>query len=98
MKPTIYDVAREAGVSIATLTIPDDLSLVGFDNTNLAKSVEPPLTTVSQPIRDMGHQVVDLLIQRIEGVCTMKRRVVLLPELVLRSSTQAFVSKERVWV
>jgi DNA-binding LacI/PurR family transcriptional regulator len=76
--------ARENG-----LILPDDLSVVGFDNTLLATIVDPPLTTVNQPIHEMGRQVVDLLMQKIEGEKNMKQKVVLLPELVIRNSTSS---------
>lgn len=72
------------------LIIPDDLSIVGFDNTILATIVDPPLTTVAQPIHEMGRQVMDLLIQEIENKKQAKRRVVLLPELIVRQSTAPY--------
>jgi len=75
--------AREQG-----LRIPDDLSVVGFDNTILATIIDPPLTTVAQPIRDMGRQVMDLLVQEVRGQKTLKQRIVLLPQLVVRQSTR----------
>jgi LacI family transcriptional regulator len=78
----VMKAARERGIRI-----PDDLSVVGFDNTILAAFVDPPLTSVAQPIQDMGRQVVDCLVQRIEGEHKLKQRVVLLPELVIRKST-----------
>ncbi|WP_027417610.1 LacI family DNA-binding transcriptional regulator [Aneurinibacillus terranovensis] len=79
----VMQAAREYG-----LTFPDDLSIIGFDNTILATSVNPPLTSVAQPIEEMGRQVMDLLVQRIEGATNMKRRVVLLPEMIYRGSTK----------
>ncbi|WP_078412901.1 LacI family DNA-binding transcriptional regulator [Priestia abyssalis] len=69
------------------LTIPNDLSVIGFDNTELSEVVVPPLTTVQQPLRDIGHHVVDLLTQKIEGKSKTTHRVVLLPDLVIRQST-----------
>lgn len=71
------------------LRIPDDLSIVGFDNTLLSRSTDPPLTTVEQPIQDMCSQVVDLLIEEIEGKSKAKQRIVMLPQLVIRKSTGA---------
>ncbi|MEF3304618.1 LacI family DNA-binding transcriptional regulator [Paenibacillus sp. GYB003] len=69
------------------LTIPWDLSIVGFDNTLLAGIVDPPLTTVSQPIAQMGRQVMDLIIQEVRGQKHGKQRIVLTPELIVRQST-----------
>ncbi|WP_369345625.1 LacI family DNA-binding transcriptional regulator [Caldalkalibacillus mannanilyticus] len=74
--------AREKGRSI-----PEELSIVGFDNTLLSRSTDPPLTTVEQPIQDMCTKVVDLLIAEIEGKSKDKQRVVFLPQLIVRKST-----------
>jgi len=75
--------ARERGLSV-----PDDVSVVGFDNTILATIIDPPLTTVAQPIREIGRQVMDLLVREIEERKQVKQRVVLLPELIIRQSTK----------
>jgi LacI family transcriptional regulator len=53
--------ARELG-----LRIPDDLSVVGFDDIDLAAHVDPPLTTVHQPIRQKGADAVRLLLAEVE--------------------------------
>ncbi|HEX7065983.1 MAG TPA: LacI family DNA-binding transcriptional regulator [Bacillales bacterium] len=76
------------------LKIPDDLSVVGFDNTILATTTDPPLTTVAQPIQEMGRKVMDLLIEEIEGKSRTKQRVVLMPELAVRQSTKSPLIKE----
>jgi DNA-binding LacI/PurR family transcriptional regulator len=78
----VMQAARERG-----LTIPKDLSVIGFDNTHLSEIVSPSLTTVQQPLRDIGYHVVDLLTQKIEGNSRAIQRIVLLPELVIRQST-----------
>ena len=75
--------AKEVGLSI-----PGDLSIVGFDNTILATITDPPMTTIAQPIRAMGHQVVDLIIREIQEDQVVKQRVVLLPQLIKRGSAQ----------
>lgn len=76
------------------LRIPDDLSIVGFDNTFLSRSSDPPLTTVQQPIQDLCFQAFDMLVEEIKGESKYKQRVVLLPELVVRRSTSAPPSKK----
>lgn len=86
----VMEAARQRNVKI-----PDDLSVVGFDNTILAAFVEPPLTSVAQPIQEMGRQVVDFLVQRIENDKKMKQRVVLLPELVIRKSSGPAKAKSK---
>lgn len=70
------------------LKVPDDLSVVGFDNTILATITDPPLTTIAQPMSLMGSTIVDLLVQEIKGEATNKQRIILVPELVLRGSTK----------
>lgn len=69
------------------LTIPWDVSVIGYDNTMLASIIDPPLTTVSQPIAQMGRQVMDLVIQEVRGEKQDKQRIVLMPELIVRQST-----------
>ncbi|TVY08470.1 LacI family DNA-binding transcriptional regulator [Paenibacillus cremeus] len=68
------------------LQVPKELSVIGFDNTVLATIVDPPLTTIAQPIQDIGRQVVDLLVEEIKGEKALKQRVLLMPQLVVRSS------------
>lgn len=68
------------------LNVPEQLSVVGFDNTIIARIVEPPLTTIAQPIQNMGEQVMDLIVSMIEGEKREKFRLTLLPSLVERGS------------
>ncbi|WP_163853654.1 LacI family DNA-binding transcriptional regulator [Paenibacillus elgii] len=77
----VIQAVRERGLSV-----PGDLSVVGFDNTLLATIIDPPLTTVAQPIQEMGQKVVDLIIRIINDKNSTKQRIVMLPELVIRSS------------
>ncbi|MCI3922941.1 LacI family transcriptional regulator [Paenibacillus sp. TRM 82003] len=70
------------------LKVPGDLSIVGFDDTVLATVTDPPLTTVAQPIGQMGKQAINLLIDNLaNGGRSGKQRVVLRPELRVRGST-----------
>lgn len=52
-------------VSDYGLNIPDDISLIGFDNIPISKSVYPALTTIAQPIKEMADLIVELLVKRI---------------------------------
>lgn len=69
------------------LRIPSDISVVGFDDIPIATEVEPPLTTVAQPVRQMGEKAVGLLLDRTEGRRKRAKRVVLAAQLVVREST-----------
>ncbi|WNR43123.1 LacI family DNA-binding transcriptional regulator [Paenibacillus roseipurpureus] len=71
------------------LRVPEDVSVVGFDNTILASVTDPPLTTIAQPIEPMGKKVVDLLLLELKKKSQDKQRVVMRPELIVRQSTGA---------
>jgi DNA-binding LacI/PurR family transcriptional regulator len=71
----------------AGLTIPDDVSLVGYDNNTLAALRHIELTSIDQPGADMGRSAVDRLSERIIGERTTPRHDVVAPSLVVRSTT-----------
>ncbi|MGP4079250.1 LacI family DNA-binding transcriptional regulator [Pseudalkalibacillus sp. R45] len=74
--------AREKG-----LNVPEDLSVVGFDDTILATITVPMLTTVAQPINAMGNKIVDVLIEEIGGKKKVKERNLFTPSLIIRGTT-----------
>ncbi|MCI0156246.1 LacI family transcriptional regulator [Leifsonia shinshuensis] len=71
----------------AGLRVPQDVSVVGYDDSALMGCVEPPLTTVRQPIEPMGRMVMELLTQQIAGETVAPEEFLFEPELVVRSST-----------
>lgn len=73
----------------AGIRIPDDCSIVGFDDTVLASVTDPPLTTIAQPIERMGQTAVQFLLRRIGQPGEPPGRMVLPPVLVVRQSTAA---------
>lgn len=74
------DTLRAAGRKV-----PDDVAVIGFDDTELARSADPPLTTVRQPIELLGTTMANLLVEQIEQDARPSG-VVLQTELVVRSS------------
>ena len=67
--------------------IPEDLSVVGFDDLPMSRWFSPPLTTVRQPLAEMGRIAADMLSAMIDGREPHGRQVELATELVVRSST-----------
>jgi LacI family transcriptional regulator len=80
----VLNAAREAG-----LRVPDDLSVVGFDDVPMAELVHPSLTTVRQPLYEIGRSAADMLIHWVEGLPPEPRRIVLPTQLMIRSSCAA---------
>lgn len=69
--------------------IPDDVAVVGFDDLPTAVQVNPPLTTVRQPIEEKGRRAAQLLIDLIEGNAEGPQQILLPTELVIRESCGA---------
>jgi LacI family transcriptional regulator, repressor for deo operon, udp, cdd, tsx, nupC, and nupG len=80
----VYQTARQLGVRI-----PTDLSVVGFDDIRFARYMDPPLTTVAQPMREIGEGAVRLLMQVLSDATTVPESVTLPHILTIRSSTAA---------
>ncbi len=74
--------ARRAGLSV-----PDDVSVIGYDDSALMNCTDPPLTTLRQPIDAMGRAVVDLLAAQIDKALVPADELLFEPELVVRAST-----------
>ncbi|MGW2741868.1 LacI family DNA-binding transcriptional regulator [Streptomyces sp. NPDC001450] len=66
--------------------VPEDVAVIGFDDFPLAERTEPRLTTVRQPLEDIGRTMVQLLLQEIEESSVAWRHVILRTELVVRES------------
>jgi LacI family repressor for deo operon, udp, cdd, tsx, nupC, and nupG len=69
------------------MRIPDDLSVVGVDDIRYARYTDPPLTTVAQPMRQMGENAVRVLLDILNGGNGATEQVTLPHTLVVRAST-----------
>jgi LacI family transcriptional regulator len=78
-----------AAASRLGLSVPGDLSIVGFHDAPFASYLSPPLTTVRMPLQEMGRQAVDNLLALLGGETVDDVMVGRPPELVVRSSTAA---------
>jgi LacI family transcriptional regulator, repressor for deo operon, udp, cdd, tsx, nupC, and nupG len=74
--------ARRAG-----MLVPDDVSVIGYDDSALMACTDPPLTTVRQPIEAMGRGAVNTLLSLISGTAVSTQELLFEPELVVRGST-----------
>ena len=78
----VVEAARVRG-----LHVPEDLSIVGFDDTEIARLLSPPLTTVRQPLREMGRVALGRALRLAAGEKLDSHHVELATELIVRSST-----------
>jgi LacI family transcriptional regulator len=80
----IYKAAHEKNIKI-----PSDLSVIGFDDIKLASFLTPPLTTVRQPIDLLGKTTAKLMIDCIEKKLKEVKKIIIKPELIIRSSCRS---------
>jgi LacI family transcriptional regulator len=78
----VYEAVRQRG-----LRVPDDMSIVGFDDLPEARWSSPPLTTVRQPLSEMGMLAARTVLRLAQGEQTESLRLELATQLVLRDST-----------
>lgn len=78
-----YQAIRERG-----LRIPEDISVIGFDDLPVARWTNPPLTTIRQPVAEMAAEAMRMLLRHLETGTFGTQRVELATELVLRASTK----------
>jgi LacI family transcriptional regulator len=75
--------ARERG-----LVVGRDIAIAGYDGTDDSEHMEPPLTTLKQPVYDIARRLVKILLARIEGKVLAEPQIILQPELIMRASTR----------
>lgn len=91
----VNDLAAAGAHSVALargLRIPEDLAIVGYNDVPLAGRLDPGLTTLRVPARRFGQLAAEILIAEIVAERSLKRRVILEPELVVRGSTVSAAS------
>ncbi|HEX3920923.1 MAG TPA: LacI family DNA-binding transcriptional regulator [Streptosporangiaceae bacterium] len=71
----------------AGLSVPGDVSIVGYDDSAFMNCTDPPLTTVRQPIDSMGKAAVALLVDQMENAAVYPEELLFEPDLVVRGST-----------
>jgi LacI family transcriptional regulator len=79
----------------ANLRVPEDVSVVGFDDIRAAAYHNPSLTTIRQPLHDMGQSAARILLQRIQGFKNYPKEYAVPPELIIRESTAPPRSRSR---
>ncbi|MDB1089062.1 LacI family DNA-binding transcriptional regulator [Streptomyces sp. ACA25] len=67
--------------------VPDDVALVGFDDSVIARHTDPPLTSVRQPVEEIGRTMTELLLEELSGSGRTRSRVCLPTSLVVRGSS-----------
>ena len=73
----------------AGLRVPDDVSVVGFDDLPMAAEAYPALTTMRQPLYEMGRMAAQMIVSLIEGHDVVSRQIELPTRLVVRQSCRA---------
>jgi len=76
-----------AAIHRAGLRIPQDIAVVGFDGSELAGMVSPPLTTLAQPSKEIGRRACELVLQKIARPDALPQCVIMQGELVVRASS-----------
>ncbi|WEV59553.1 LacI family DNA-binding transcriptional regulator [Bifidobacterium sp. ESL0728] len=84
----VFEAARQLNVKI-----PENLSVVGFDDVQTAAYMNPSLTTVRQPLRDMAAQALQMILDAKQGKADAEKSIIFPTSLITRSSTAALEEK-----
>jgi LacI family repressor for deo operon, udp, cdd, tsx, nupC, and nupG len=74
-------------ITSSSLAVPQDISVTGFDDFSLGRTVKPSLTTVHVPLKDMGVLAVDRLMETIKGETSPIHKILVSTKLIIRDST-----------
>jgi LacI family repressor for deo operon, udp, cdd, tsx, nupC, and nupG len=83
----VFAVATIHAAKRLGLRIPEDISIIGFDNVAISSMIDPPITTIEQPGIKIGAQALELLIEKINNPTIGKKQIILDTELIVREST-----------
>ncbi len=86
----VSDVIAAAAIKVALksgIKVPQELGIIGFDNTEIAQMCEPSITTISQPRYELGYYACDLLLEQLANPKSPSRQLLLNTELIAREST-----------
>ncbi len=81
----LYRAAASVG-----LKVPEDLSIIGFDNLDVTEQLDPPLTTIAQRFQEIGQRAVEVLFHRIRGDAGAFHQITVAPRLMVRKSVAPF--------
>jgi LacI family transcriptional regulator, repressor for deo operon, udp, cdd, tsx, nupC, and nupG len=70
------------------IKVPEDISVVGFDNVTFSEIYDPGITTVSQPTYNMGAKAMDILINELKGESKIPQQIIMKHELIIRESAR----------
>jgi len=84
----LMGVGALTALQAAGRAVPDDVAVIGFDDSPLAAQAQPPLSSVRQPIEEMGREMAQLLVRMVTSRERIARRVILATELVIRASSR----------
>ena len=84
----VFAVATINAAKKLGLRVPEDVSVVGFDNVYLSTMSDPPLTTIEQPCYQLGLQACELLLEKIKNPQAPIKQIILNTELIVRGSTK----------
>jgi LacI family transcriptional regulator len=87
MAAGLIALVRERGIKV-----PEQLSVVTFDDSFWARYIDPPLTVIAQPVEAMGRFTIDLMLKRLRGSRGIQRKI-FSPKLVIRRSTTAIATR-----
>jgi DNA-binding LacI/PurR family transcriptional regulator len=77
------------------LRVPDDVSVIGFDDIKVAAFSKPRLTTIRQPMSNIGRIAAQCVLNQLKGSERFRKQILVEPELVVRESTRAIRSDSR---